>query len=82
MSQKFYHLINAEQVGGDTLDRIRSALSGYRAGNCKIRVDYVKGGVVCNLEMGSAWKVTLNDNLLESLRNILGHDSVVIEYNT
>jgi DNA polymerase-3 subunit alpha len=75
--------LSAEQAaGGDTLDRIRTALSGYRTGNCKIRVDYLKDGVSCSLELGSAWKVTLNDNLLELLKNILGNGNVVIEYNS
>ena len=73
--------LSAEQVGGDTLERIRTALSGHRTGNCSIRVDYVKDDVACNLELGSAWKISLNDKLLESLVNILGNDNVVIEYN-
>ena len=73
--------LSAGQVGGDTLDRIRTVLSGHRTGNCRIRLEYVRDDVACNLEMGSAWKVSLNDKLLESLVNILGNDNVVIEYN-
>ena len=74
--------LSAEQSSTDTFALIRTALAGYRSGTGKIRVDYINGAASCVLEMGAEWKVTLDDNLLESLRNILGNDNVAIEYNS
>ena len=74
-------VLTADHAGRETLDRVQTELAGNRGGNSKVRLDYVNGSAVCRLEMGAEWKVTINDKLLESLRNILGNENVVIEYN-
>ncbi|MGH8120247.1 MAG: OB-fold nucleic acid binding domain-containing protein, partial [Gammaproteobacteria bacterium] len=75
-------VLTADHAGRETLDQVRAVLAGNRGGNSKVRMDYLNGNAVCSLEMGAEWKVSINDNLLESLRNILGNENVVIEYNS
>jgi len=74
--------LNADHAGKETLDQVRTELAGHRTGNSKVRMDYLNGNAVCTLEMGAEWRVSITDNLLESLRNILGNENVVIEYNS
>ena len=73
--------LSSQQAGRESLVRISTALAGHRTGNCAVRIDYLDGPATCSLDMGEEWRVAMNDNLLESLRNILGQDNVVIEYN-
>ena len=61
-------------------ESIQKILLSNRNGNCKISIQYQNSNAICNLEMGEKWRVNASDNLLESLKNLLGNDNVSLEY--
>jgi DNA polymerase-3 subunit alpha len=62
------------------VESIQKILLSNRSGNCRINIQYQNADAVCNLEMGDKWRVNPDDNLLESLKNLLGSDNVSLEY--
>jgi len=64
----------------DMIESIQKILSSNRSGNCKISIQYHNADAVCNLDMGDKWRINPDDNLLESLKNLLGNDNVSLEY--
>jgi DNA polymerase-3 subunit alpha len=61
-------------------ESIQKILSSNRSGNCKVSIQYQNADAICNLEMGDKWRINASDNLLESLKNLLGNDNVSLEY--
>jgi DNA polymerase-3 subunit alpha len=61
-------------------ESIQKILSSNRSGNCKVSIQYQNANAICNLDMGDKWRVNASDNLLESLKKLLGNDNVSLEY--
>ena len=63
-----------------TLERLQDQLAGYccsrEDGGCPVRIQYNNGQAEAALPLGDAWRVRLEDALLESLREWLGADGV------
>jgi DNA polymerase-3 subunit alpha len=68
--------------------KLKELLAPYRRGSgeeadaagCPVTIDYRNQGGCCQLALGNAWRVELNDVLLSSLRQWLSPDGVVILY--
>jgi DNA polymerase-3 subunit alpha len=65
----------------DWVDKIQSMLSPYRDGNCAVIVRYTAGQASGQFKLGSAWRVQPKDELISNLRERLGKDNVVLNYD-
>jgi DNA polymerase-3 subunit alpha len=61
--------------------RLQSILAPYIPGNCPVRLTYRNKEAVCELNLGDASRVRLEDDLLLSLSDWLSSENVSIEYN-
>ncbi len=67
---------NGESAGG----RLRELLAPYRNGACPVSVVYSSRGAMCEIELGNAWRVSLDDDLIQSLASWLKPENVRIVY--
>ncbi|OGA53681.1 MAG: hypothetical protein A3F74_06305 [Betaproteobacteria bacterium RIFCSPLOWO2_12_FULL_62_58] len=67
---------NGESSGG----RLRELLAPYRSGSCPVSVVYFSRGVTCEIDLGDAWRVNLQDDLIQSLADWLKPENVKIIY--
>ena len=61
--------------------RLHSLLAQYMPGNCPVRLSYRNDVAACELNLGDASRVRLEDDLLLSLSDWLSSENVLIEYN-
>ncbi|MDR2239235.1 MAG: DNA polymerase III subunit alpha [Zoogloeaceae bacterium] len=77
-----------EKVGGNAgntgnagaAQRLRVLLAPYRDGACPVRVRYRNGDAECELPLGDAWRVRLDEELLTGLRQWLQAENVEVVY--
>ena len=62
------------------LQRLQTLLAPYAAGACPVRLHYHNAVAACELLLGEAWRVRLDDDLIASLAAAFGADSVRIDY--
>ena len=67
--------------GQSSAQKLKELLAPYCNGPCPVSVVYHNHDASCEIELGEAWRVNLNDNLLQSLAAWLSEDSVKIVYN-
>ncbi|MBI5436199.1 MAG: DNA polymerase III subunit alpha, partial [Nitrosomonadales bacterium] len=60
--------------------RLKELLTPYRDGKCPVQIHYRNGNAACQLRFGEAWQVTLHDDLVRSLRDLLQPENVKIIY--
>jgi DNA polymerase-3 subunit alpha len=66
--------------GQSSAQKLKELLAPYRNGPCPVSVVYDNHRASCEIELGDAWRVNLNDNLLQSLSAWLSADNVKIVY--
>jgi DNA polymerase-3 subunit alpha len=69
-------ICNGASSGG----KLRELLSPYRSGSCPVSIVYSNRGATCEIDLGDAWRVNLQDGLIESLAAWLSADNVKIVY--
>jgi len=74
------NLANSMQDAG-AITRLKQLLQPFSNGKCRVRISYRNNTAICDMDLGDKWRIHLTDKLLESLKNTLGHDNVLIEYN-
>jgi DNA polymerase-3 subunit alpha len=67
---------NGESSGG----RLRDILTPFRNGRCPVSVVYSTGSAACEIDLGDAWRVSLQDELIRSLGSWLKPENVRIVY--
>ena len=67
---------NGESSGS----RLRDILMPYRNGSCTVSVVYSTRGAACEIDLGDAWRVSLQDELIRSLGSWLKPENVKIVY--
>ena len=75
----------AQQLALRCNDHIRVAqlkklLVPYRDGKCPVQIHYRNDAAACQLRLGEAWQVTLHDDLLRDLRELLQAENVRVIY--
>lgn len=60
--------------------RLRALLAPYTPGECPVRLAYRNREAMCELKLGDASRVRLEDELLNALRDWLSPDNVRIDY--
>jgi DNA polymerase-3 subunit alpha len=67
--------------GASSGGKLRDLLTPYRSGRCPVSVVYSNRGATCEIDLGDAWRVNLNDDLIRSLHEWLSPENVRIVYN-
>ena len=60
--------------------RLRTVLAPYTPGNCPVRIAYRSADAVCELALGEANRVRLEDDLLNALGDWLKSENVRVDY--
>ena len=66
--------------GASNAQRLQQMLSPFRPGPCPVTIDYSNGAARGDVELGEAWRVSLHEQLLASLREWLQPENVRIIY--
>jgi DNA polymerase-3 subunit alpha len=76
----FAKRLRVEFNGQANAEKLIEILTPYRQGACPVAITYKNGAACCELELGEAWRVSLREELLQSLKGWLQEGSVEIEY--
>jgi DNA polymerase-3 subunit alpha len=66
--------------GGASAEKLRALLAPFRDGPCPVRVRYRNRRAECELPLGDAWRVRLDDELLDGLKEWLSEGNVEVLY--
>ena len=61
--------------------KLREMLQPYRTGSCPVHIVYSNKGAGCEIELGEAWRVNLQDELIQSLSEWLEPENVQVVYH-
>ena len=61
-------------------EKLRALLAPYRNGPCPVRVRYCNAQAECEMPLGDAWRVRLDDELLTGLQQWLQAENVEVVY--
>jgi len=67
--------------GQSSAGKLKELLAPYRNGRCPVSVVYNNHRASCEIELGDAWRVNLDENLLQSLAAWLSADNVKVVYD-
>lgn len=70
------------QLDNGGIDRLKQALAPFRNGASAVHIHYHNGRAAARLNLGAAWCLTINDELIDRLSESIGKDNVKIDYNT
>ncbi len=68
------------RAGTAAAEKLRVLLAPHRNGPCPVRVRYRNAEAECELPLGEAWRVNLDDELLTGLRQWLQTENVEVVY--
>ncbi|VAW86040.1 DNA polymerase III alpha subunit [hydrothermal vent metagenome] len=68
------------RAADDLLDELSHRLAPYREGRCPLVVDYHNSEAKVELGFGDAWRIRPDEQLLDSLRQLIGNENVEIVY--
>jgi len=60
--------------------QLKKLFTPYRDGKCPVQIHYSNDDASCQLRLGEAWQVTLHDDLLRDLRELLQAENVKVVY--
>ncbi len=69
------------QIDQQFFERFSHILEPHRAGTVPVNVYYQRPDARAHLTLGTEWRVTPSDTLLDELKQLLGHDQVELEFN-
>lgn len=69
------------QIDQQFFERFSHILEPHRAGTVPVNVYYQRPDARARLTLGTEWRVTPSDTLLDELKRLLGHDQVELEFN-
>jgi DNA polymerase-3 subunit alpha len=73
--------ITPEQANHETVLGLKAALEPYQAGKCPIYVMYQRPEAQIEIILGAAWKVNIQESMLNELRNLLTINNVRVIYS-
>lgn len=73
--------IEQSQVDEQFFERFSQILEPHRAGTVPVNVYYQCPDARARLTLGTEWRVTPSDTLLDELKQLLGNDQVELEFN-
>ncbi len=66
--------------GNASVAQLKKLFTPYREGKCPVQIHYRNKNASCLLRLGEAWQVTLHDDLLRDLRDLLKAENVKVVY--
>ena len=66
--------------GNANIAQLKKLFVPYRDGKCPVQIHYRNDAASCQLRLGEDWQVTLHDDLLRDLRELLHEDNVKVVY--
>ena len=78
---RFARAIRLTCNGASSGARLRELLAPHREGNCSVSIVYSNHGAICEIDLGDAWRVRLDDELIRSLGDWLRPENVSIVYH-
>ncbi|HEU0188307.1 MAG TPA: DNA polymerase III subunit alpha [Gallionellaceae bacterium] len=66
--------------GKVSVAQLKKLFTPYRDGKCPVQIHYCNDDASCQLRLGEAWQVTLHDDLLHGLRELLQAENVKVVY--
>jgi DNA polymerase-3 subunit alpha len=66
--------------GNASIAQLKKLFTPYRDGKCPVLIHYRNDSASCQLRLGEAWQVTLHDDLLRDLRDLLKAENVKVVY--
>jgi len=66
--------------GKTSIAQLKKLFAPYRDGKCPVQIHYRNNEASCQLRLGEAWQVTLHDDLLHGLRELLQPENVKVVY--
>jgi len=72
--------LGADGVGNGLLDQIRDAINVHRHGGTGLCIDYLRSDASVRLPLGDDWRVHPTQELLKRLGDLVGSESVEVEY--
>lgn len=73
--------VHADQLQNGLLDRIDSTLRPFRCDGSPVWIEYSSQEASTRIELGDAWRVQPDDNLLLELRYLMGDQCVELVYD-
>ncbi|NNN43146.1 MULTISPECIES: DNA polymerase III subunit alpha [Vibrio] len=73
--------IEQSQIDEQFFERFSQILEPHRAGTVPVNVYYQRSDARARLTLGTEWRVTPSDTLLDELQQLLGKDQVELEFN-
>ena len=73
--------LNESQMDAQFFDRFSQILEPHRAGTVPINVYYQRSNARAKLTLGTEWRITPSDQLLQDLESLLGETQVELEFN-
>jgi DNA polymerase III subunit alpha len=73
--------LNGEGASAVNAGKLKSLLAPYRNGAIQVTVRYRNGDAECELPLGDAWRVKLDDGLVASLKDWLKPENVQVLYS-
>jgi DNA polymerase-3 subunit alpha len=77
---RFAKALKVAMNGEANAQKLRALLAPFRNGPCPVRLCYRNAVAECELPLGEAWRVRLDDELLRSLHDWLKPENIEIEY--
>ncbi len=71
---------NYTRAENGLLDELSHRLTPYREGRCPLVVEYHNSKAKVELSFGDAWRIRPDEQLLDSLRQLIGNENVEIVY--
>lgn len=73
--------ISQTQITNSFFERFSQIIEPHRAGIVPVQVYYQRSDARARLTLGTEWRVTPSDTLLDELKLLLGQDQVELEFN-
>jgi DNA polymerase-3 subunit alpha len=73
--------INESQINETFFERFSQILEPHRAGSVPVHVYYQRSDARTRITMGTQWRVTPSDTLLDELKQLLGKRQVELEFH-
>ena len=67
--------------GNASIAQLKKLFAPYRDGKCPVQIYYRNDNASCQLRLGEAWQVTLHDDLLRDLSDLLQAENVKVVYS-
>jgi DNA polymerase III subunit alpha len=73
--------ISETQINSNFTPNLLSILANYRGGNCAVHIHYARSNAQIELHLGKNWRVNLHEDLFVELQNLIGNNTISINYN-